>query len=59
MAKSISFHICGAEQDQKGGSTDPFRGGLWSCLSQTSTTSSHHTTHNAQTHKQLTLPVPP
>jgi len=43
LAKT-NFHDCGTSQDQRGGSTDPFCGGLRSCLPQTSPTQTSHAT---------------
>ena len=38
VAKTINFYGYRTPRDQRGGSTDPFRGGSWSCLPQTSAT---------------------
>jgi len=45
VARPNNFHGYGTSQDQRGGLTDPFRGGLWSCLPQTSATQPPHTTY--------------
>ena len=44
MARPNNFHGYGTSQDQREGLTDPFRGGLWSCLPQISATQPPHTT---------------
>ena len=56
VAKTINFHGYGTSRDQRGGLTDPFHDGLWSCLPQihaTQLAQPPHAIHKVQT--QLTV----